>query len=451
MHQKIVQDAMDQPGCEHNSSKGASCVDKPSGGESCAFDGAYIVLNPIRDALHIVHGGITCGAHNYESRGSFSSGSKLYRYGMSTDISELEIVYGAEDKLYSLIVDSVREFSPAAVFVYLTCVPAMVGEDSEAICKRAEEACGVPIIVVNAPGFLGHKNLGNRLAGETLLEQVIGTRPAIQSENPSINIIGEYNIAGDLWNVLPLFQKIGIEINACITGDEDYDRICRAHGADFNLLVCSRAMINLAAGMYDRYGIDYSEASFFGVTNTKEAYLNVITQLEKIFPEKKEKFQKAVSLIEREAKKITRELIPYIEQLRNKKAVIYSGGVKSWSLISCLADFGIETVAVGTKKSGAHDMNKIEEIVGAGKMVSDTSAKNMMKLIREHNAEFFIAGSRNQYLAYKEKVAYIDVNQERESSYGGFSGAVNFARDLCYTLNSPAMSLAKEAAPWERA
>ena len=51
----------------------------------------------------------------------------------------------------------------------------MIGEDIEAVCKEAGKKLGYPVIPVNAPGFVGPKNLGNRIAGEVLLEHVIGT------------------------------------------------------------------------------------------------------------------------------------------------------------------------------------------------------------------------------------------------------------------------------------
>jgi nitrogenase molybdenum-cofactor synthesis protein NifE len=45
----------------------------------------------------------------------------------------------------------------------------MIGDDIEAVCK-APAKFGKPVIPVNAPGFAGVKNLGNKLAGEALLD-----------------------------------------------------------------------------------------------------------------------------------------------------------------------------------------------------------------------------------------------------------------------------------------
>ena len=52
----------------------------------------------------------------------------------------------------------------------------MIGDDINAVCKAASESFGKPVIPINVPGFVGPKNLGNKLAGEALLDYVIGTQ-----------------------------------------------------------------------------------------------------------------------------------------------------------------------------------------------------------------------------------------------------------------------------------
>ena len=119
-----------------------------------------------------------------------------------------------ERKLWKAIRQLVEIHKPPAVFVYATCVTALIGDDIEAVCRHAGEALGIPVIPVNAPGFAGSKNLGNKLAGETLLEHVIGTMEPDVSTPTDINILGEYNLAGELWQVRPLFEKLGIRVHA---------------------------------------------------------------------------------------------------------------------------------------------------------------------------------------------------------------------------------------------
>ena len=99
---------------------------------------------------------------------------------------------------------------------YQTSVPAMIGDDIEAVCKAAAEKFSTPCIPIQSPGFVGPKNLGNKLAGEAILRHVIATQEPEYTTPYDINIIGEYNLAGELWQVKPLLDELGIRILSCI-------------------------------------------------------------------------------------------------------------------------------------------------------------------------------------------------------------------------------------------
>ena len=101
----------------------------------------------------------------------------------------------------------------------------MIGDDIDAVCKTAAEKFDKPCIPVNSPGFVGPKNLGNKLAGEAILDHVIGTQEPEYTTPYDINIIGEYNLAGELWQVKPLLDELGIRILACISGDAKYHEV----------------------------------------------------------------------------------------------------------------------------------------------------------------------------------------------------------------------------------
>ena len=201
------------------------------GGESCAFDGAAIVLMPIADAAHVVHGPINCAGNAWEGRGVHSTAGDLHQRGFTTDMSEIDIVYGGEKRLEATVREVVAAEKPAAVFVYATCVTGLIGEDIEATCKALSAELWVPVIPVNAPGFVGPKNLGNRIAGEVLLEHVIGTADPVCTTPTDITIIGEYNVAGDLEFVEPLLRECGIRVLSHVTGNARFEEIRYAHRA----------------------------------------------------------------------------------------------------------------------------------------------------------------------------------------------------------------------------
>ena len=161
-----IQEVFNEPGCAKNQAKsekerkkGCAKALQPGGAAGgCAFDGAKIALQPITDVAHLVHGPIACEGSSWDNRNSGSSGSKLYRTSFTTDLSETDIIFGGEKRLYRSIREIVEKYDPPAVFVYQTCVPAMTGDDINAVCKKASEKFGKPCIPVQAPGFVGAKN-----------------------------------------------------------------------------------------------------------------------------------------------------------------------------------------------------------------------------------------------------------------------------------------------------
>ena len=414
-------------------------VCRSRGGESCAFDGAMIVLQPIADTAHIVHGPIACCGNTWEGRGTLSSKGELHTMGFTTDMSEIDIIYGSEEKLLDAIRRTAEAVKPKAIFVYATCVSGMTGEDIDAVCKRAGDELEVRVIPVNAPGFVGPKNLGNRIAGEVLLEHVIGTGETPVMTHTDVNLIGEYNIAGDLWFVEPLLTRSGIRVLSRITGDATFAEITWAHQAKLNVVVCGRALINVAREMERKYGIPFVEVSFFGSTEIAKALRVIAGELQGMEqgpgfsvqgPGEVDLIKAVETLIKSEEKKLKEALKPYTH-LRGKKAVLYTGGVKSWSFISALQDLGIEVVAVGTKKSTIEDEEKMKAILGPdAPLVEDVTPKNLLKLLKERNADMLIAGGRNQYLAIKAGYPFVDVNQERHTAYAGYAGLVNLAEQI---------------------
>ena len=270
-----IAEVFDEPGCDINQAKGAKerkkgCTKQLTPGAAaggCAFDGAKIALQPIVDVAHLVHGPIACEGNSWDNRHSGSSGPMTYRSGFTTDITELDVIYGGEKRLFKSIREIIEKYDPPAVFVYQTCVTGMIGDDIEAVCQRARERFGKPVIPVNAPGFAGPKNLGNKLGAEALLEHVIGTMEPEHTTPTDLNIIGEYNLSGELWQVKPLLDALGVRVLSCISGDGRYREVASAHRARANMMVCSKSMINIATRMQQRWGIPYFEGSFYGISD----------------------------------------------------------------------------------------------------------------------------------------------------------------------------------------
>jgi nitrogenase molybdenum-cofactor synthesis protein NifE len=454
-----VQQVFDEPGCATNQAKptkerkkGCNKMLAPGAAAGgCAFDGAKIALQPITDVAHLIHGPIGCEGHSWDNRGAKSSGPMLYRTSFTTAMQENDIIFGGEKHLYHAIKEIVEKHNPPAVFVYQTCVPAMIGDDIEAVCKAAAKKVGRPVIPVNVPGFVGSKNLGNKLAGEALLDYVIGTEEPEFTTPYDINIIGEYNLSGELWQVKPLLDELGIRILACISGDAKYHEVARSHRAKAAMMVCSKAMINVARKMEERYGIPFFEGSFYGIGDMSES-LRQIAQLLVDRGAPAELLERTEAIIQREEAKAWQQIAPYRERLAGKRVLLFTGGVKSWSVVAALQEAGLEITGTSVKKSTPDDKKRIKELVKEdAHMYDDLRPREMYAMLKEARADIMLSGGRTQFVALKAKMPWLDINQERHHAYAGYVGIVALVNEIDKALHNPIWEQVRKPAPWETA
>ena len=455
----VKPDWYDTDNCETHDKGAPKFCKKSEPGEgterSCAYDGARVVLMPITDVIHLVHGPIACAGNSWDNRGARSSDAQLYRRGFTTEMLENDVIFGGEKKLYRAILDLAERYKePArAIFVYATCVTAMTGDDVEAVCKAASEKVGIPVIPVNTPGFIGDKNIGNRLAGEILFKYVIGTtEPPVLGEYP-INLIGEYNIAGDLWGMLPLFDRLGIQVLSCFSGDAKFEELRYAHRAKLNIIICSKSLTNLAKKMQKTYGMPYLEESFYGMTDTAKALRDIARELDNIVNglEKRVMQDRVERLINEEEAKCRAAIAPYRARLEGKRAVLFTGGVKTWSMVNSLNELGVEILAAGTQNSTLDDFYRMKGLMHAdAKIIEDTSTAGLLAVMREKMPDLIVAGGKTKFLALKTKTPFLDINHGRAHPYAGYEGMVTFSRQLDMTVNNPIWPVLNAPAPWEK-
>lgn len=455
-----IEDVFNEPGCDKNKGKDEKArkkgCSKPltpgAAAGGCAFDGAKIVLQPVTDVAHLIHAPLACEGNSWDNRGAASSGSNLWRTSFTTDLTELDIVMGqGERKLFRAIREIAETCSPPAIFVYSTCVTALIGDDIEAVCRRASEKFGLPVIPVNAPGFVGSKNLGNKLAGEALLEHVIGTEEPDDATDMDVNILGEFNLSGEFWMVKPLLERLGMRIRACIPGDARYHDIATAHRARATMMVCSTALINLARKMEERFGIPYFEGSFYGISDTSEALRQLASLLVRsgADPALTERTERLIA--EEEAIAWAR-LEAFRPRLAGKRVLLNTGGVKSWSVVHALQEIGMEIVGTSVKKSTPEDKERIKQLLKDENHAFESMApRDLYAMLCEHKADIMLSGGRTQFIALKAKMPWLDINQERHHPYAGYDGMVELVRQIDIAIRNPVWDTVREPSPWDEA
>lgn len=408
---------------------------------ACVFCGSRVVLYPIADALHLVHGPIGCASYTWDIRGAMSSGPELHRSSFSTDLREKHVIFGGEKQLYQALHELIDMHHPKAAFVYSTCIVGIIGDDVQSVCKRVAKEKDIPVIAVMAEGFQGSKKDGYKIACDAMAS-LIGTDNSKEVSTMIINILGDFNLAGELWMLTEYYKRMGIQILASITGDGRVRDIQNAHRASLNVVQCSGSMMHLAKMMKEKYDIPFIKVSYFGIEDMSDALYEVAK-----FFKNEETMDKARDLVKEELSKLLPALQPYRVALQGKKAAIYVGGAfKAISLVKALRLIGVKTVIAGTQTGNTEDYKLLEAICDDGCiLVDDSNPIELSEFVKQTGADLFIGGVKERPIAYKLGIGFCDHNHERKLALAGYEGMLNFAKEVYETVSSPVWQFVKRS------
>jgi nitrogenase molybdenum-cofactor synthesis protein NifE len=214
-------------------------------------------------------------------------------------------------------------------------------------------------------------------------------------------------------------------------------------------MLCSQALINVARKMNERYDIPFFEGSFYGIADMSDCLRKISALLvEKGGPA--DLPARTEALIAREEARAWARLERYRARLAGKRVLLFTGGVKSWSVVSALREVGMEIVGTSMRKSTQHDREKVVEIMGTdAHMFDELPPREMYRMLKESKADVMLSGGRSQFVALKAKTPWVEINQERHHALAGYDGIVNLVAEIDKALYNPIWEQVKRRAPWE--
>ncbi|MBP2072402.1 MULTISPECIES: nitrogenase iron-molybdenum cofactor biosynthesis protein NifE [Thermoanaerobacterium] len=407
---------------------------------ACVYSGARVVLNPIEDAVHLVHGPIGCASYTWDIRGSLSSGSELFRNSFSSDLKESDVIFGGEEKLSKCIDEIYEKYKPKLIFVYSTCIAGVIGDDIKAVCKESSKKYNIYVVPVESSGFVGNKAAGYKAACNSLLD-LIKEFPVLKKEPLSINYMGDFNLAGEAWIIKGYLNQMGLKVNTIFTGDSNFESLKKATASSLNIVQCAGSMTYLAKKFEETFDIPYMKVSFLGIEDTSNSLRKIAA-----FFNDKDVMLKTEKLIEEKTKMAKPIIEKYKRYLKGKKAAIFvGGGFKAISLIKQFRELGIDVVVIGTQNGQKDEYEKIEEIADYGTVIlDDANPSELEKFMVEKGADILAGGVKERFLSYKMGIAFIDHNHDRKHPLSGYEGAINFAEEVYTTACSPVWKYVKD-------
>lgn len=354
----------------------------------CAFAGCKgVVLGPLKDMVHIVHGPVGCAYYTWGTRRNKARSAdpekNFISYCFSTDMQESDIVFGGEKKLAKVIDEVVEIFKPNAITISATCPVGLIGDDLGAVAKAAEARYGIKVLSFNCEGYKGvSQSAGHHIANNGLMEHVIGSGDMMEPPAKySLNLLGEYNIGGDGWEISRILDEIGYNVVAVMTGDGSYEELKNAHVADLDLVQCHRSINYIAEMLEIKYGTPWLKVNFIGIQNTIDSLRNMA-----LYFADEELISKTEQVIARELAKVEPIIDQYRKICRGKTAFCFVGGSRGHHYQGLFGELGIETVLAGYEFAHRDDYEG-REVIPTIKLDADT--KNIPDLKVEPDKQFF--------------------------------------------------------------
>lgn len=207
---------------------------------SCALGGAYGTALGVYGLVPLLHSGLGCGMGQlfgqlYAS-GQNASGPMGGTSTPTTGLVEEHVIFGGEEKLRKLIEASSEVMEGDAFALVSGCIPALIGDDVEAVVREFPD---VPIINIKAPGFNGNSYEGYELFFEALIDQILTPLP---KEKGVVNILGIVPFQHIFWKgeldvVKKLLESIGLKANIIFTEPDGVEKLQQLPAAEYTIVL----------------------------------------------------------------------------------------------------------------------------------------------------------------------------------------------------------------------
>lgn len=471
----------------------------------CTYAGCKgVVLGPTRDIINLVHGPIGCSFYAWLTRRNQTDpgpdGENYMNYCFSTDMQDDNIVFGGEKKLKQAIQEAYDIFHPKAIGVFSTCPVGLIGDDVHAVSKEMKEKFGdCNVFGFSCEGYKGvSQSAGHHIANNQLFKHVVGLNDKKPEGKYNINLLGEYNIGGDGFEIDRLFKACGINVVCTFSGNSTIGAFEQSHMADLNLVMCHRSINYMAEMMETKFGIPWIKINFIGADATAKTLRKVGDYFED--KELKDRIEK---VIKSEMPKVLRAQKDVRSRTEGKLAMLFVGGSRAHHYQELFKEMGMKVVSAGyefahrddyegrkvlpTIKVDADSRNieelKVEqdpkrynlraseekmealrkkglevsdyvgmmsEMADQSLIVDDITHWESEKLIEYYKPDVFCAGIKEKYVVQKTGIPLKQLHSyDSGGPYAGFKGAVNFYNEIDRMTGTGIWKKLK--APWLKA
>ena len=467
----------------------------------CSYAGCKgVILGPTRDIVNITHGPIGCGFYSWLTRRNQTLAptdehDNFMTYCFSTDMQDENIIFGGENKLKQAIQEAYDLFKPKAIAVFSTCPVGLIGDDVHQVASEMKEKLGVNVFAFSCEGYKGvSQSAGHHIANNQIFKHVVGEDDTKRGKW-SINLLGEYNIGGDAFEIENLLERCGIDLVATFSGNSTYDQFANSHMAQLNAVMCHRSINYVADMMEKKYGPPWIKVNFIGAKATAKSLRKIAE-----FFDDQELTENVERVIGEEYPAVVEAQKKFRPRCEGKRAMLFVGGSRAHHYQELFSELGMKTIAAGYEFAHRDDYEgrrvlpdikvdadsrNIEELhVDADPdhyrgderaraiekenngfgfkeydgLMADMAEKALViddinhweseELIRRVKPDIFCAGIKEKYAVQKMGVPCKQLHSyDYGGPYAGFKGAINFYEEIDRMVNAKVWSLIDP--PWQ--
>nr|WP_321256864.1 nitrogenase molybdenum-iron protein alpha chain [uncultured Pseudodesulfovibrio sp.] len=469
----------------------------------CTYAGCKgVIMGPTRDIVNITHGPIGCGFYSWLTRRNQTDpgpdGENYMPYCFSTDMQDQDIIFGGEKKLAAAIQEAYDLFHPKGIAIFATCPVGLIGDDIHAVARQMKEKLGdCNVFAFSCEGYKGvSQSAGHHIANNQVFTHLVGENETPTEGEYKINLLGEYNIGGDGFEIDRIFKKCGITNVATFSGNSSYEQFASAQHADLNTVMCHRSINYVADMLETKYGIPWIKVNFIGA----EATAKSLRKIAKYFGDKK-LIDKVEAVIAEEMPAVEAIISDVKPRTEGKTAMMFVGGSRAHHYNELFNEMGMTTISAGYEfghrddyegrqvipdlkvdadsrnieeleiepdenlynpRKTPEEMKALQEAGFKFKhydglnpdmdkgtiIVDDLNQYEAEKLVEIMKPDIFCAGVKEKYSIQKLGVPMKQLHSyDSGGPYAGFKGAVNFYKEIDRLVNSRVWSYMK--APWQ--
>lgn len=469
----------------------------------CTYAGCKgVIMGPTRDIVNLVHGPIGCSFYAWLTRRNQTDpgtdGDNFMPYCFSTDMQDQDIIFGGEKKLATAIQEAYDLFHPKSIAVFATCPVGLIGDDIHTISRQMKEKLGdCNVYAFSCEGYKGvSQSAGHHIANNQVFRHIVGENDEPAEGKFKINLLGEYNIGGDGFEIDRIFKKCGITNISTFSGNSTYEQFATSHQADLNAVMCHRSINYVADMLETKFGIPWIKVNFIGANATAKSLRKIAAYFED-----QELIDCVEAVISEEMPDVEAAAEEVLPRTKGKTAMMFVGGSRAHHYQELFGEMGMKTISAGYEFGHRDDYEgrrvlpfikidadsrNIEEIeVEADEtrynprkteeamqvleekglkfkdyeglapemedgtlIIDDLNQYEAEKLVELMKPDIFCAGIKEKFSIQKLGVPMKQLHSyDSGGPYAGFKGAINFYQEIDRLVSSKVWSYMK--APWQ--